>query len=57
MNKTFGYLKTVDSSRNSAMFFALIIKKISLQANIINKNIKDDKFLQNANYEKLIENT
>ena len=37
--KTFGCLKKMDSFRNSAIFFTLVIEKVGLYTNIAIKNI------------------
>lgn len=47
----------MNSSRNSVVFFALVIENIGLYANIANKNIRYSKLSQNARYEKSVEST
>ena len=47
----------MDSSRNSAAFFASVIGKVGLYANITNENIGYGKLSWDARYGKLVENT
>ena len=56
INRTFNCLKIIDNSGNFAILFFLITKKWSLYADIIKKNIRYSKFLQNTKFEKLIKN-
>lgn len=47
----------MDGSRNSAVFFTSVIRKVSLYANITNENIRYGKLSQDAKYGKLVKNT
>ena len=47
----------MDGFRNSATFFASVIGKVGLYADIANENIGYGKLSQDARYEKLVEST
>lgn len=56
-DETFGCLKAMDGSRNSAAFFASVIEKVGLYADIANENIGYGKLSRDARYRKLVEST
>lgn len=57
-NKTFGYLKKINNSRNFTIFFTLVIKKEGLYTGITKKNIRYSKFSwPSTRYRKLIKST
>lgn len=53
-NKTFDYLKKMNSSRNSVVFFTSVIEKKFLYVDIAKENIRYGKFLYDAQYKKLV---
>ena len=55
--KTFGCLKEMDSSGNSAAFFTSVTETVGLYADIVKENIGYGKLSWNARYGKLVEST
>lgn len=47
----------MDNSRNFAVFFILVIEKISFYAKIAKGNIRYNKLSQDTRYRKLVEST
>ncbi|MCJ1342229.1 hypothetical protein MMC31_000409 [Peltigera leucophlebia] len=54
-DKTLGCLKVMDSSGNSAAFFASVIEKVGLYADIAKENIGYGKLSRDARYRKSVE--
>lgn len=57
INKTFGCLKTMDSSGNSTAFFASVIEKMGQYANIAKENIGYGKLLRDAKYKQFVDSS
>ncbi len=55
--ETFGCLKEMDSSGNSAAFFTSVIEKVGLYADIAKENIGYGKLSRDARYGKLVKST